>query len=199
MKRRLGLTIIELIVVLAIIGLLVSLLFPAVQSARERARETVCKNNLHQLNLAVGQFAEAQKRLPPPGHPDLIGGWTVEILPFLEQKNLRESIVPGTSIVDAPDFLLRQPPIMRCPRRDALDIIPDNTMSSAHYVLIPTSRRDSFLLFDAPVQLDVPWASGPEMTYNDVVHSTGPHHGGSYYSRGFQQGISFMLGGEDIR
>lgn len=84
MAERRGLTFVELFVVLAIISILLSLLLPAVQSVRERARETVCKNNLHQINLGIAQFAETHNEFPQPSPPGLIGGWMVEILPFVD-------------------------------------------------------------------------------------------------------------------
>jgi prepilin-type N-terminal cleavage/methylation domain-containing protein len=63
MNRR-GLTLVELLAVIAIIGLLVALLLPAVQSARESARRSHCANNLRQLGLALQGYHEANNRLP---------------------------------------------------------------------------------------------------------------------------------------
>jgi type II secretory pathway pseudopilin PulG len=199
MCKRLGLTIVELIVVLAIIAGLLALLLPAVQSARERAREAVCKNNVHQTNLALAQFAEAHKQLPSPTPPGLIGGWMVEILPFMEQQNLQEAIPIGLSVTNAPETLFRPPSIYRCPRRTVLGGASTNSMWPGHYVFVPASGRESYLLFDAPVNLSVPWVSGPEMQYDVVVGSKGPHSDGFYFARGLQQGVGFIRNGQEVR
>ena len=66
-RSRRGFTIIELLVVIAIIAVLISLLLPAVQSARESARRTQCKNNLHQLGIAAFNFEAATRNFPTSG------------------------------------------------------------------------------------------------------------------------------------
>lgn len=185
-------TLVELLVVLAIIAGMIGLLLPAVQSARQKAREAVCKNNLHQLNLAIANFAEAHKRLPAQNLPGAVGGWTIEVLPFLEQSNLEQRVRYGSAIADAPDFLLVPPPIFRCPVRGAIDDTQDSTMRPGNYVFVASDRRDSFSLYDAPVQLAIPWASGPEMAPRTVTKLVGPHHEGFFYARGFQQGIDYV-------
>lgn len=97
---RRAFTLIELLVVIAIIGILVAILLPAVQAARETARQAQCKNHLKQIGLATLQFHDVYGALPPasikpgPDQPDAMacGGWEpswlVRILPYLEQQSL---------------------------------------------------------------------------------------------------------------
>jgi prepilin-type N-terminal cleavage/methylation domain-containing protein/prepilin-type processing-associated H-X9-DG protein len=95
---REGFTLLELLLVIAIISILIALLLPAIQSSREFARRTQCSKNLMQLGLALGNYA-SENRVFPPGVVDQKGpvsgfpkgyhwGWAARILPFLEQANL---------------------------------------------------------------------------------------------------------------
>jgi prepilin-type processing-associated H-X9-DG protein/prepilin-type N-terminal cleavage/methylation domain-containing protein len=66
LRQRVGFTLIELLVVIAIIAVLIALILPAVQQAREAARRTQCRNNLHQLALAFHNYSETYRGFLPP-------------------------------------------------------------------------------------------------------------------------------------
>lgn len=88
--KRKGFTLVELLVVIAIIGILVALLLPAVQSAREAARRMQCSNNLKQCGLAVHNYHDVYKAMPVGNWHGVFGSWLTHLLPFIEQRNLRD-------------------------------------------------------------------------------------------------------------
>ena len=63
-RKRIAFTLVELMVVIAIIGILVGLLLPAVQAAREAARRVGCGNNFHQIGLSLLNYESAHRTLP---------------------------------------------------------------------------------------------------------------------------------------
>ncbi|MEM9586939.1 MAG: DUF1559 domain-containing protein [Planctomycetota bacterium] len=100
MRRRHAWTLIELLVVIAIIGALVSVLLPAVQYARESARQTSCRNHMRQIGLALHQYHGTYRSLPI-GCVEWRGwrqdhrknmAWSAMLLPFLEQRALHDAI-----------------------------------------------------------------------------------------------------------
>lgn len=100
-SRKQGFTLVELLVVIAVIGILVALLLPAVQAAREAGRRMQCGNNLHQLVIATHNYHEVHRRFPPgfllenlatsPRGPF----WSSMLLPQLEQGPLFNTIEFG--------------------------------------------------------------------------------------------------------
>ena len=136
-RRRAAFTLIELLVVLAIIGILTALLLPAVQSAREAARRTSCKNKLRQIGLAMHMYHDTFQTLPPgwlahdptTGAADPEGtpgwGWAARILPFLEKANLADSVVDlDLPVADTANTVARTMvvPVFVCPSDTGQDL-----------------------------------------------------------------------------
>src|SRR5437764_1247747 len=91
---RKAFTLIELLVVIAIIGVLVALLFPAVQAAREAGRRAACRNNLRQIGLALHGLHGVNNQFPlgsENAKPTLLAApritYMISLYPFLEQRS----------------------------------------------------------------------------------------------------------------
>jgi prepilin-type N-terminal cleavage/methylation domain-containing protein len=128
--RRRGFTLVELLVVIANIGILIALLLPAIQSAREAARQSQCSDNLKQMGLAVLNYANVRKALPPGKvvqAPANGGGpcnnavyysnWALDTLPFIDEVGLYRQYnfkLPNTDGANLP--VLQAPMnIQNCP------------------------------------------------------------------------------------
>jgi prepilin-type N-terminal cleavage/methylation domain-containing protein len=152
-----GFTLVELLVVVSIIGILVALLLPAVQSARESARQVQCQNNLKQLALAIDQHVTATGRYPSNGWGHLYigdpdrgtsdkqpGGWIYNVLPFIEQQSLRDigQGLDPTAKSRAMMAVVQSPlSLVRCPTRAAAALAP----SRPGGVLNSAGQSDSIL------------------------------------------------------
>ena len=126
-RCRRGFTLVELLVVVTIIGILIMLLLPAVQAAREAARRAQCANNIKELALASLNYETQHQYFPPSlyfrsGYDAAtdsthLSNWVICILPFLEQQPLYDSFNLSVPISNSANREARGTnlPVMRCP------------------------------------------------------------------------------------
>lgn len=148
-------TLVELLVVITIIGILIALLLPAVQAAREAARQMQCKNNLKQLALGCLTHESSHKFLPSGGwgylfigDPDRgfgkrqMGGWLFNVLPYIEQPSLYEMGLHNNA---TGRYQMTQNPLTTyyCPSRRRATLYP--SPSAAHERYLNITRLPKFL------------------------------------------------------
>lgn len=141
---RHGFTLIESLVVIAIIAILVAIIVPAVQAAREAARSAQCKNNLKQIGLALQNYQDVNKYYPPstcvdadPVNNNTPGGeWSIQarLLPFLDQANVTAKIDFSASYRSQPEINTLRIPIYLCPS-EARDEARGDASGPIHYPL----------------------------------------------------------------
>jgi prepilin-type N-terminal cleavage/methylation domain-containing protein len=168
-RQRNGMTLVELMVVIAIIGILLALLLPAVQAMREAARKVECKNKLRQIGLACSLHHDVHRHFPTNGwgwqwtgdaqrgfdhlQP---GGWCFNILPFVEEAAARELASGGPSTAK----LLQTPlSLFYCPSRRSPGLFP--------YTPTAFSLRNSSTVRDA-ARTDFAVCAGDQ-----VIHTPG--------------------------
>ena len=181
-----GASLLELLVVLFIIGVMLGLLFPAIQSARGRVNANVCQNNVRQLGIAVSRYIDAKKRFPAPNQ------WTVDILKYVEEWDLAESISGGIP----KGAKIGRPRLFSCPAQSEIDSSVEG-VRVCHYVLVvdrpvPIRNYDQ-VRWDLHDREDSsqatnfdPWYIGPEISFADqqklFAAKLGPHAGGAFYT-----------------
>jgi prepilin-type N-terminal cleavage/methylation domain-containing protein len=181
MRRRAfsgGFTLVELLVVIAIIGILVALLLPAVQAAREAARRTECNNKLKQLGIAVHNFHDTYKILPPAygikgstGQSRQPAPVHFHLLPFLEQNAIIEQSngnvywVPFSGVNQAANIII---PSFVCPSATEND---SGYWANADWAL--SNYGFNYQAFANPVNANRDAQQlGPEATYKGTGATT---------------------------
>jgi prepilin-type processing-associated H-X9-DG protein len=193
-----GFRLIELLTVLGIIAFLIALLLPATRSAGPAARRSQCVNNLKQIALALHNYEQAYKALPPAHTVDAKGrplhSWRTLILPYLEQEPLYQTIdlsKPWNDPANA-KALETSLQVFRCPEA----VGPKNmttylAIAAPNGCLIPKESRrlaeitdaheSTLLVVEAGEENAIPWMA-PVDADEPLVMSLGPttklHHAG---------------------
>ena len=176
-----GATLVELVVVLAIIAILLGLLLPAISFSRERARRAACESNLHQLGIAMTHFVDVRKKLPDPVEEGTIGGWAIAILPYMEDTVLADGLSGNPPLDSATTLPLtsKRPIIMRCPSAYEGDSTIA-TIPASHYSAILTRKgwpKLHWQLGELSTDSRIPWVISPEAPFGGPPDMR-PHSGG---------------------
>jgi prepilin-type N-terminal cleavage/methylation domain-containing protein len=185
-RDRKGFTLVELLVVITIIAVLMALLLPAVQSAREAARQVQCRNNLKQLSLGYLQHHEKHGFFPTGGWGYLCvgdpdhgftwrqpGGWGYNILPFIEQEDLwaMGAGEPSSSKKQAIRKRCGIPvKVFICPTRRRMISYPDNHRYKLGWGKITSAGRSDY-------------AVNQGTTFSETCLGTGPNRHSQWYPK----------------
>ncbi len=183
-RKRRGVSLIELMVVFAITTLLIALLIPAVQQARESARRLHCQNNLRQIGMAFHNYSDTTKSFPPPWILDVqltdpnasppvgeitnANAWSMMLLPFMEQENLYEAYDQSVGFWhdDNADAIRTTLPIYRCPSTDDPNPVYDATLPAGE-VLFGKVELGALLKWEASAS-DYTIISGIQDAFSDI-------------------------------
>ncbi len=116
-----GFTVVELLVVITIIGILMGLLIPAVNMAREASRQTLCMNNQRELGQAIVAYETSKKHLPnvldqmSVGTGQIPYTWVESLFPYLEHSDMWETISSGTATASFASMETARLAITVCP------------------------------------------------------------------------------------
>jgi prepilin-type N-terminal cleavage/methylation domain-containing protein len=169
-----GFSLLELIIALTIIGIMLSLLFPAIHMVHEHSRRAACGENLHQLSLATAMYVDAQRSLWPAPLDGRPGGWTIAILPFIEEQSLadRFRVDQGLASPGNLDAAAHRPQLFVCPVTGPHDSFVKGIGATDYLMFVdPKDRlnwkRAHWSIKDAPADARYPWSAGPEMSIED--------------------------------
>ena len=173
---RPAITLVELLVVLAILAGMIGLLLPAVHNARVAARKNLCANNLRQLGIAARSHWELTERFPDPNE-----SWTVTLLKWIEEGTLHDALSKG----DPDRAAGARPTIFRCPAQFDDPEHNETGIRTCHYTLIIGNEKKGetvrwHTIRDRPAGFTsrptLPWVVGPT---DDVfkTEEAGPHRG----------------------
>lgn len=216
--KRHAFTLLELLVVLAIVGVVMGLLLPAVQKARDAAARIKCANNLHQIGLASHQYHDAMGCFPPGMCSGRVGNlpyryasWLTFLLPYVEQGNLwnatvtayRQSPLP---FQDPPHIgLATVMPVFACPADPRSDQVQLARREKLHVALTSylgvegqdLYSRDGVLFMDSNIGIaDIPDGTSNTLLAGERPASTDFQYGWWYAGVGqrFTGSAEMVLG-----
>lgn len=220
-RNRRGFTLIELLVSIAVIAILIALLLPAVQSAREAARRMQCKNHLKQLALGLHNYHDSHRSLPvnmgpwsipaSPWTPMNGKGWIVSVLPYLDQKPLYDSFTEhfsgdffagdGLKSAGCRPLMQTQLSFLKCPSDGSVEGLHDTFFQWEGIEVAATSYKG--VLGDTQVGGAASIHDGSLPDCHDTGHCNGLFYRASYRSaerfRNVTDGLSqTLMIGEDL-
>lgn len=182
-SRRLGISLLELVIVLTIIAMLVTLLLPAIQMVREASRISACNNNLRQLVLGMQGYIDIHHFIPGPPVESHPSGWALELLPFVEEIPLRNSFDTAQVIVTTRNLTAaaNRPEIFVCPEAGYRPSTVPGIGVTNYLMMVDMKERPRFwkdrswLLRDAPEGSRYPWCLSPEKDFSPEGKYPAPH------------------------
>lgn len=131
-SRKSGFTLIELLTVISVVAVLLALLLPAVQQAREAVRRTQCRNNLKQIGLALQNYADANACFPPSACLTRASNWSIQtrLLPFVDQaqaySRIRMDLGWNDPLNQATGISQMWIPVYHCPSDPQTQVLDDD-------------------------------------------------------------------------
>ncbi len=173
--RRRAFTLVELLVVIAVIGILIALLLPAVQAVREAARRTQCQNNIKQLALAMQTYEGVHRQFPPSlsfppgtalsGTATSPGEWSPQarLFPYLERDDLHEAIDFNFSYNSPPNTQIKVLRVrgLLCPSEVHDEQRLTNIGAATHYPLNYVFNMGVWMVYDPATAMGGPGAMFP--------------------------------------